>query len=232
MDIKDIQKAADSSRRLIQDDIYYKYIFKKTERIVSVIFYVLNSVPETKKSQTHIEDIQHAARALHDAILQSLETRAYAAEDVVRGVAHALVSLESKLTVAQVAGVLPVATKEVFSAEIDTVLRGMNKYIQHESEGAFFADSPKDVVTPPAQAQPKAERASSSKSSTSTSSTASRRLRIAEILEAKGEASIKDIADNFTDVSEKTIQRELNLMIEDNLVKRQGERRWSRYSLF
>ena len=59
-----------------------------------------------------------------------------------------------------------------------------------------------------------------------------RRERIKTILEAKKEASIKDISDIITDVSEKTIQRELTAMIEDNIVKRHGERRWSKYSLF
>ncbi|MCA9366403.1 hypothetical protein KC722_02375, partial [Candidatus Kaiserbacteria bacterium] len=59
-----------------------------------------------------------------------------------------------------------------------------------------------------------------------------RRERINTVLEAKGQANIKDIAAIITDCSEKTIQRELNAMIEDNVVKRHGERRWSTYSLF
>lgn len=41
--------------------------------------------------------------------------------------------------------------------------------------------------------------------------------------------SIKEIAMVIRDCSEKTIQRELNTMIERGLVKRQGERRWSTY---
>ena len=59
-----------------------------------------------------------------------------------------------------------------------------------------------------------------------------RRARIKTIIEAKKEATIKDISEIITDCSEKTIQRELNAMIEENIVKRQGERRWSKYSLF
>ena len=46
------------------------------------------------------------------------------------------------------------------------------------------------------------------------------------------EASIKDISEIISDVSEKTVQRELNAMIDENIVKRQGERRWSKYSIF
>lgn len=232
MDTKDIEKATESSKRLIQDSNYYKYIFKKTERIVSVIFYILNSVPETKKTQSHIEDIQHAARSVHDGILQSLETRRYAAEDVVRGVAHALITLESKLTVAQVSGVITPSVLSVFKNEIDAVLRGMNRYIGEDSE-LLFPESVTDTQAPVSSPAPARTLAQTTRTAQAQpSAQPDRRERIKVILEAKGEASIKDISDIISDVSEKTIQRELNAMIDDNLVKRQGERRWSRYSLF
>lgn len=41
--------------------------------------------------------------------------------------------------------------------------------------------------------------------------------------------SVRDIARVIRDCSEKTIQRELNIMIEQGVVTRQGERRWSTY---
>ena len=234
MDARDILKATETARRLIQDDDYYKYIFKKTERIVSVVFYVLNSVPETHKTETHVEDIQHAARAAHDAVLQSLETRAHVAEDVVRGVAHALITLESKLSVAQVAGVIAPSVHNVFVQEIDAVLRGLNKYTGEETPSLVFTESEssqKQVQTPVRK-----HVATSTHTVATTAPQSSvapgRRERIKTILEAKGEATIKDISEIVTDVSEKTIQRELQAMIEDNIVKRQGERRWSKYSLF
>jgi len=44
-------------------------------------------------------------------------------------------------------------------------------------------------------------------------------------------ASIKDIASTVHDVSEKTIQRELNDLIRQGLVRRNGTRRWSTYEL-
>jgi Fic family protein len=42
-------------------------------------------------------------------------------------------------------------------------------------------------------------------------------------------ASIKDIAATIKGCSEKTIQRELGVLIEEGLVRRVGERRWSQY---
>lgn len=43
--------------------------------------------------------------------------------------------------------------------------------------------------------------------------------------------SVKDIASQFTDYSEKTIQRELNDLIEKGKIKKVGAKRWSKYKL-
>jgi hypothetical protein len=52
---------------------------------------------------------------------------------------------------------------------------------------------------------------------------------ILDIIKEIGESSIKDISDNIKDCSEKTIQRELNTLIYDGVLKKIGERRWSKY---
>jgi hypothetical protein len=45
------------------------------------------------------------------------------------------------------------------------------------------------------------------------------------------EVSIKDISNNFTNCSEKTIQRELNTMVSKGQIKKIGSKRWSRYTI-
>lgn len=45
------------------------------------------------------------------------------------------------------------------------------------------------------------------------------------------DVSIKDIASRIRGCSEKTIQRELNSLLYDNIIERIGEKRWSRYVL-
>lgn len=51
------------------------------------------------------------------------------------------------------------------------------------------------------------------------------------LVKDKGEVTIKDISSVVSECSEKTIQRELLSLVNSNLLKRTGEKRWSKYSL-
>jgi hypothetical protein len=59
----------------------------------------------------------------------------------------------------------------------------------------------------------------------------SRREQILALFVKGVDVSIKDIAARIRGCSEKTIQRELNALLYDNLIERIGEKRWSRYIL-
>jgi predicted HTH transcriptional regulator len=62
-----------------------------------------------------------------------------------------------------------------------------------------------------------------------------RREEILKIVKEKKEVSIKDIVSTLlvsgSNISEKTIQRELVSMVSDSLLYRTGEKRWARYSI-
>jgi hypothetical protein len=53
--------------------------------------------------------------------------------------------------------------------------------------------------------------------------------KILTLIKDKREVSIKDISVSFADCSEKTIQRELNVLISKGQIKKLGAKRWSRY---
>lgn len=59
----------------------------------------------------------------------------------------------------------------------------------------------------------------------------SRKDMILSIIKKKGDSSIKDIAQGIHGCSEKTIQRELIAMVSEGVLKKEGERRWSRYAV-
>lgn len=52
-----------------------------------------------------------------------------------------------------------------------------------------------------------------------------------KVINEGGSASIKDISVHMKDVSEKTVQRLLISMLSKGLIRREGDRRWSRYLL-
>ncbi len=58
-----------------------------------------------------------------------------------------------------------------------------------------------------------------------------REKKILEVIQDKGIVSIKDISSVIFDVSEKTIQRTLQLLIDKGQIKKEGERRWAKYQL-
>lgn len=58
-----------------------------------------------------------------------------------------------------------------------------------------------------------------------------RRDVILGLLRERKRISVRDVALIVTDCSEKTLQRELLAMVEEGILRKEGERRWSTYSL-
>lgn len=54
---------------------------------------------------------------------------------------------------------------------------------------------------------------------------------IISLLKKSKEISVKDVSIAITDCSEKTLQRELLSLVDKGVLKKEGERRWSKYSL-
>ncbi len=67
--------------------------------------------------------------------------------------------------------------------------------------------------------------------STAVSALTARQEAVIEVLRTKGPSYIKDISTIVRDVSEKTIQRELQALVQAGKVAKEGERRWTTYSL-
>ena len=59
----------------------------------------------------------------------------------------------------------------------------------------------------------------------------SRKKQILKLFNKGQKLTIKDISQVINDRGEKTIQRELQSMMKEGHIKKEGERRWSQYSL-
>ena len=239
-------------KRLSDDTDYYNNVFKKTEKIVSVIFYILSETKDSSKTETHIEKIKDRALKTHELSLETLTLQSHELHDGLLRFQYGLVGLESTLRIAQMAKVIPLDIFRLLSDQLDAVLRYINNHYTN-NEGVSVEELTEVVIPKQTPSKPASRSAASSGSGQGApnrqrrvtipagdistdaylvySQLTDRAERIKTVLEAKPQATIKDIAEVITDVSEKTIQRELNSLIESGQVVREGERRWSRYSV-
>jgi len=229
MDIKETDMHMSTDDVMLQNSEYYKYIFKKTEKIVCAVFFILRNDAHEFENDIVLKDLEDASKTLLDTALASLNTSQASLDSVARQLRFDLVSLESQLRIAHAARHLTTQFLEVFLREITSLQRTLRSYTERSANPLERAEveqvrvrstKPSRTVAMPAL-----------QVSATQGGQRSRRERIIEVLKDKGPATIKDITDVVTDCSEKTIQRELIALIKDNMVHREGERRWSKYSL-
>lgn len=235
MDTKETLQRTNSQSTIIEDAEFYKYIFKKTEKVVCAVFYILHNELQIGQKDDVVMDAECAARALLDEVLRTLAVSSTQRDREARKVQSRIIALESKLRVAHSSRLLREGYLEVFLHETDSVLRALRKYIHNNDQFDPLNTSETDVIDSARLRRVSRERSAIKERSVPVGLSAipvvSRRDRIMEIIKDKGEATIKDIAQSVTDCSEKTVQRELIELIKDNQIVREGERRWSKYKL-
>lgn len=237
-------------KRLSANNEYYSNVFKKTERTISVVFYILSYIEKNEQTEFHIKVMSEKAMQVHESALATLSLYEYEAKEKIFPFQQSLVALEGVLRIANAARVLTDEVLTLLLSEVDLVQRYLRNHFITEAPFSLREQDPAITNTTPER--PKVIKSTSNTNSTNSvrstrsiipkgdissdahmvySQLVDRSVRIKTVLEAKPEATIKDIAEVITDVSEKTIQRELNSLIEKGQVIRQGERRWSKYSI-
>jgi hypothetical protein len=239
-------------KMLSGDPGYYASVFKKSEKIISVIFYVLSYTDKSQSDKFHTDRIKQLTFSVHDELLKTLALPTRSAHEGLLQLQYQLAGLESALRIAEAAGVIGSDVLEVLLEQFDLVQRYINNHYTKDASysmelsqisAQLVAADDTDTESKtapkkkPAAKAPRKQRVQIPAGDISTdaylvySQMTDRGERIKTVLEAKPQASIKDISEVITDVSEKTIQRELNSLIEQGEVVREGERRWSTYSV-
>ncbi len=236
MDTKQTSQRTDNNWTLSEDSDYYTYVFKKTEKIVCAVFYTLRSSKDITVNDSIVKDAEQAAQRLLDSAYATLSASYLYQSTRLSEQSFALLILQSRLRVLEAGRLLRPELCTVFVNEIDGVLRLLKRYRQAEAANPLLQSEPAPVL--PLRREPRYGARSARERVSPTAvgngsggvAVAPRRARILTVIKDKGEVTIKDIADIVTDVSEKTIQRELIDLIKDGVIVRKGERRWSRYS--
>ncbi|MFM2339596.1 MAG: hypothetical protein RLZZ360_232 [Candidatus Parcubacteria bacterium] len=225
---------------LSANEDFYNNVFKKTERIISAAFYLTTHLESSKTYTTFKTLLEEQALTLHGANLQTLAVRVGDSAALVP-LQAALVAVDSTLTIMSGARVFSGGLLVGLSDEIDQVLRYLKHHVVGGTNEAILGTKKgiesRSSLQTPREIRPRRIRPHIPKNDMSSeavlvySDLGDRTTRIKTVLEAKPDATIKDLTDIITDVSSKTIQRDLNMLIERGDVIRHGERRWSTYSL-
>lgn len=229
---------------IFEKDIRRVYIYKKAERLAKAIHLVSPAFRTSPALRNRMDQI---AIGLVDAAILPPS----AAKD---GMSRELLALSSVLSIARTGGLLSAMNAELISREAQQLLQEIATY---EEPRLFLDDAPslaalareagveRAAANPSHSSVPSLAQRQSSSSDTHTSTpgskgqpigqikdkSASRRDSIKSILRTKGPSYIKDISTMIRDVSEKTIQRELQALVDSGEVTKTGKRRWTQYAL-
>lgn len=231
---------------IFEKDIRRVYIYKKAERLAKAIHLVTPAFQTAPALRNRMDQI---AVGLVDAAILPPS----AARDTM---SRELLALSSVLSIARTGGLLSPMNAEVISREGQQLLQEIATY---EEPRLFLEDSPSlaalakevsaertfpgtlRVVAPQSTNAHSAPKGSGQNVPLSKGQSkgqinlkdkaAARRQAIKSILNTKGPSYIKDISTLIRDVSEKTIQRELQALVDSGEVTRKGARRWTQYAL-
>ncbi len=231
MDNKETNSVQVRSDILLNNDEYFKYIFKKTEKIVGAVFYTTRSIPDDSKKDTLVELVEDRAIVLNIVGEETLTASLHERTRAIESLRVALVSLESGLALLVVARLMREDLLEVFRQEILLLQRSLRDYMTEYPRHPFTVTS--DMLPRPQRqrAVTRREQGEGGPIDGAHVTAPSRRDRILGIIREKGQVTIKDVSTAITDVSEKTIQRELISLISDGTIQKEGERRWSKYTI-
>lgn len=107
-------------------------------------------------------------------------------------------------------------------------------YVRHERESHQQRQAPRDVVNVPYPSQGEKDTDSSGPvqyKERVQEVQKDRRATILGLVQKKDKITVRDVSNIIKDCSEKTIQRELLALVRQGVLKKEGERRWSTYSL-
>lgn len=240
---------------------HFAYIYKKTEKLVTAVYMITNFVKDNEPLKWTIRekalallDLNMSFNTVSLAERRDLlkEYQAYSLEIVsLASIAH-FSGLISEMN-------FNILSRE-FNGLVSTIEKDENKKANEETvmlHPGFFdtprysapvaqpASSPVSVASAAPVQAPVPQAPSTNvlykgqahtprpvkDIHTNKDSKDDRQATIVKLLSKKGGLNIKDFVGSIKGVSEKTIQRELLAMVAAGTLKKEGERRWSTYSL-
>jgi len=234
-----------------EKDSDFLYVFKKTEKLVKAVYLISNLFPETEPMRLLLRgrsaDLLSYAIGYKDSVgSQRIE--------FVTSVRTRVLEIVSCLEVAAAAGLVSPMNMEILRQEFSKLATVFDMqsprsemsvsvlspdFFNHDSGLPDSSHSKASVVSSVQHEIQNSQYAPSGNSikdkrhvlNGNAFKKNTRQEVIMDLLSKNKELTIKDISEVIRDCSEKTIQRELIGLIAAKVIKKTGERRWSRYSL-
>ena len=230
---------------------YLIYIFKKTEKITAALYLVSGLLKDDEPIKWELRD-----RGI-DLLSSSFTASSSLPGDknaVIQSIFTAALETLSLLNVARISNLISGMNHQLLVKEIDNIVAMLRDRLAQNAENAGYILSETFFRTPDLFSSGfRPDQRVSSKGGTegigqSAGKTpmpaavlkghvgvqqkkSQRQDMIINVLKSQSNLTIKDFSKVIKDCSEKTIQRELIELVDKGVVKREGERRWSKYSL-
>jgi predicted transcriptional regulator len=233
---------------LISGDEHLLYVFKKTERIVTALYLVTNLIKDNDPLKWEIRErcMSLISSTVALASWDSQEKNSY-----LRFLLASLLETRTFISISLGSHIISQMNAEIISAEIDALavhikdraLEDATKAGYVLSKSFFTTESGGTVSKTDDKGQKEKVTGGKIYSESRTSMSFkdgskiddiqknNRRNLILSALRNQPNLTIKDIAQSVPDCSIKTVQRELVDMVKVGLVKKEGDRRWSKYSI-
>lgn len=217
------------------------HAYKKTEKILVALHLITNFVPDSEPIRHAIRD--KSLRILSDTLTLRVGLRS-AGPEKVNDIIALVCEISSLLNILHASGFISNMNLDVLQRELSNLARFL-RAMEDSGEGQSLELS-SDYFTPEiskghsmqrsvmsfnTKLKHKGQDKSPVKRTSSSQSHTERRSMIVSIIKDKKRVTVKDISNTVSDCSEKTIQRELIAMMREGVLKKEGERRWSTYSL-
>lgn len=224
--------------KVFEKDIRRVFVYKKTERLAKAIHLIAPAFAEEVSLRDRLNRI---AIGLIDAAIEPTASRRTA-------LSRELLTLSSVLSLARTSNLLSPMNADLITQEARLLLQEVAEYEEPRlslDEAPTLSALAKDALSrEAAHAAPVARLRASPASAplrgkgqvkdtdlVPVTHIKDRSEAVMSVIRTRGSVSIKDISTMVRGVSEKTIQRELAALIQAGVVRKQGERRWSTYSL-
>ena len=224
---------------LFNNGDYLVFSFKKTEKIVSAIYLVTSLLKDNEPMKW---ELREGGMSLLSILMTLNGPESVDKNRLLQSFFTSSIQMISFLNISFVSGLVSEMNSSILVHEITSLV----DYLKHNSisqahpsgfiiSDSFFAvdhsapssqDSFKGHITAPKPNQTNKTNDVMIKDKKDT-----RKNAIVSLLKKDSKLTIKDFVKVIADCSEKTIQRELIDLVEKGIVKKEGERRWSTYSL-